>query len=402
MNESLTHQAHGQTNEVTGESGILETVLVVARRPKLLVLVPLVVGVIAVAVSLALPNVYKAGARLLPPQQQSTGMALLSQLGGGAGGLAASVAGLKNPNDIYVAMLKSRTIADRLITRFNLKTVYDTESLEEARTELASNTSVLSGKDGLIIVEVEDHDKKRVALIANAYIDELLRLTKVLAVTGAGQRRMFFEKELETAKENLAKAEMALKQSLNSGSVTSVDAESRAVIERLARLRASVSAKVIQLDAMRAFVTEANPEFVRVSEELKSLRTELTRMESGNTVPALNAPQTPEGLQSIKILRDVKYYEMLYELLSKQYEFARLEEAKDPSLIQVLDPAIDPERKVKPRRALIVLGSVLAAFLGAIAWIVIEDKKKRLLSSPAMAAKWEELFSLVRFRRKTR
>jgi uncharacterized protein involved in exopolysaccharide biosynthesis len=399
MNESLTRRVHEQTNEVASESGILETLVVVARRKKFVLLLPLAVGMVAAAISVALPNVYKAGARLLPPQQQSTGMALLSQLGGGAG-LAASVAGLKNPNDLYVAMLKSRTIADRLITRFDLKTVYETNSPEEARTELANNTSVLSGKDGLIVIEVEDHDKKRVALIANAYVDELLSLTKTLAVTGAGQRRMFFEKELEAAKNNLAKAEMALKQSLDSGGVTSVDAESRAVIERLARLRAEVSAKVIQLGAMRAFVTEANPEFVRVSEELKSLRNELTRLENGNGNPALNVAQTPEGLQSIKILRDVKYYQMLYELLSKQYEFARLEEAKDPSLIQVLDSAIEPERKVKPRRAFIVLGSMLATLLGAIAWVIAQDKKKRLLSSPVMTEKWKELSSLIRFRRR--
>lgn len=373
--------------------------VVVARRKKFVIVLPLLVGSIVAALSFALPNVYKAGARLLPPQQQSTSMALLSQLGGGAS-LAAGMAGLKNPNDLYVAMLKSRTIADRLISRFALKNVYDTKSLEEARSELANNTSVISGKDGLIVIEVEDQDRKRVAPIANAYVEELLRLTKVLAVTGASQRRMFFGKELEAAKDNLSKSEMDLKQALNSRGVTSVDAESRAVIERLARLRAAVSAKEIQINAMRAFVTEANPEFMRTNEELKSLRAELSKMENGTEGSSLSAAQTPEGLQSIKILRDVKYYEMLYELLSKQFEIARLDEAKDPSLIQVLDPAIEPERKVKPRRALIVLGSMLAAMVCAIAWILVEEKKKRLLSSPVMAEKWQELSSLVRFRRK--
>jgi uncharacterized protein involved in exopolysaccharide biosynthesis len=336
---------------------------------------------------------------LLPPQQQSASMALLSQLGGSAS-LAAGMAGLKNPNDLYVAMLKSRTVADRLISRFALQTAYNTKSLEETRSELANDTSVISEKDGLIVIEVEDHDRKRVAMIANAYVEELLHLTRTLAVTGASQRRLFFQKELEAAKDNLAKAEMALKQSLNSRGVTSVDAESRAVIERLARLRAEVSAKEIQLNAMRAFVTEANPEFMRVSEELKSLRAELARTANGTENSTLNAEQTPEGLQSIKILRDVKYYEMLYELLSKQFEFARLEEAKDPSLIQVLDPAIEPERKVKPRRALLVLGSILAAMVGVIAWVIVAEKKKRLLSSPAMAEKWDELSSLVGFKNK--
>jgi uncharacterized protein involved in exopolysaccharide biosynthesis len=399
MNESSTRNAHEQTNPVESEFGILDTMVIVARRKRLIITLPIVVGLFVTALSFALPNVYKAGARLLPPQQQSTGMALLSQLGGSAS-LAAGMAGLKNPNDLYVAMLKSRTVADRLISRFALQTAYNTKSLEETRSELANNTSVISGKDGLIVIEVEDHDRKRVAMIANAYVEELLHLTRTLAVTGASQRRLFFQKELEAAKDNLAKAEMALKQSLNSRGVTSVDAESRAVIERLARLRAEVSAKEIQLNAMRAFVTEANPEFMRVSEELKSLRAELARTANGTENSTLNAEQTPEGLQSIKILRDVKYYEMLYELLSKQFEFARLEEAKDPSLIQVLDPAIEPERKVKPRRALLVLGSMLAAMVGVIAWVIVAEKKKRLLSSPAMAEKWDELSSLVGFKNK--
>lgn len=380
-----------------GNSEILDIMVVAAKRKKFIIALPIIVGIMVGALSFALPNVYRAGAKLLPPQQQSTSAALLSQLGGSAG-LAAGMAGLKNPNDLYVAMLKSRTVADRLLSHFNLKDVYDTASLEDARVELANNTTVLSGKDGLIIVEVEDHDRKRAALIANAYVDELLRLTKVLAVTGASQRRMFFEKELETSKNNLAKAEMTLKQALNSSGVTSVDAESRAVIERLARLRAEVSAKTIQLNAMRAFVTDANPEYIRLNEELKSLRAELSRNENGTAASAINAEQSSDGLKSIKILRDVKYYEMLYELLSKQYEIARLDEAKDPSLIQVLDEAIEPEHKVKPRRALILLGSMLVAMFGAIGWVILQEKKKRLLSSPATAEKWAELVSLIRFR----
>jgi tyrosine-protein kinase Etk/Wzc len=320
----------------------------------------------------------------------------LSQLGGMAGA-AAGAAGLKNPNDLYIGMLKSRTVADRLVAQFDLKKNYDTDSQDLARQILEKNTTITSGKDNLITIEVEDKDQKRVAAIANAYVTELLRLTKVLAVTEASQRRMFYERQLEATKENLAKAEMLLKSRLDTNGVISVDAESRAILETVGRLRAQVSAKEIELSSLQAFVTPNNPDYRRTEEELNSLRTELSRLENGRGGNSAEA-EKQGGLENVKVLRNVKYQQMLYELLAKQYEVARIDEAKDPSIIQVLDQAVQPEHRAKPKRTLIVLMTAMIAAFGAIAAAFIMEIRKKVLSSPQGSAQWTELKSHLKFR----
>ena len=260
---------------------------------------------------------------------------------------------------------------------------------------------ITSGKDGLITIEVEDKNQLLVARLANAYVTELLRLTKVLAVTEASQRRMFFERQLELSKDKLAAAEVTLKGALDSHGVISVDSESRAIVETVARLRAQASAKEIELNSMRAFVTTNNPRFKLVEEELASLRLELSKLENGRSDDANGPAKSGEkqnGFANIKLLRDLKYHQMLYELLAKQFEAARLDEAKDSSVIQVLDPAIDPEKKFKPLRALIVVISSVFAFLAAIVYVLIAEFRRRLLLSSKGAEQWRELMAQFRFR----
>lgn len=378
---------------------MLDLMIDLAKHKKLIVGLPIIAAICAAAISFVIPNVYKSSAKLLPPQQaQSGASALLSQLGGAAGVMAgASV--LKNPSDLYVAMLKSRTVADKLIAKFDLRKVYDVETLEKARTALEDNTAVAAGKDGLISIEVEDKDKKLVPQLANAYVSELVTLTKVLAVTEASQRRVFFERQLEQAKDNLAKSEMALKGALDTRGVISVDADSRAIVETVGRLRAQISAKQIQLSAMEAFVTASNPDYKRTQEELSSLRSELSKLENGRPALANDAVPSQDkqvGLENIKILRDVKYFQMLYELLAKQYEAARLDEAKDTALIQVLDPAIEPERKFKPKRAVLVLLTTIAAFFVAIGWAFLLELRQKVLRDPQGRDRWLRLESMVR------
>lgn len=380
------------------ESDLLDAMIVLAKHKKLIVGFTSAMAVLAVVVSLVLPNVYKATAKLMPPQQSQSGAAaLLSQLGGVAN-MAAGVAGLKNPNDLYVGMLQSRTVADNIIARFKLKDVYDTDSLEKARMKLDDNTNVRAGKDGLITIEVEDRDQKLVANLANAYAEELLKLTGVLAVTEAGQRRLFYERQLELAKNNLASAEMKLKGGLDTHGVISVDVESRAVLATVARLRAEASAKEIEISSMRSFVTSENPDFKRATEELKSLRSELSKLENGRKdVADQNVSSDKAGLENIKVLRDVKYYQMLYELLAKQYELARLDEAKDAATIQVLDKAVEPERKFKPKRAIIVIVTTILAFAAAIGWAFLIETRKKMMLVPESAARLTELRSHLRF-----
>jgi uncharacterized protein involved in exopolysaccharide biosynthesis len=392
---------HKKDDEV--DFGLLDLFIALAQRKSLIIGMPLIVAIVAALVSFAIPNTFLAVTRLLPPQQaQSGAAAMLAQLGGAAGAIAGG-AGLKNPNDIYVGMLRSRTIADNLIGRFNLKKVYETDSTDKAREKLEANTTIVAGKDGLIEIAFENQDKALVAPVSNAYVAELVKLTKVLAVTEASQRRLFFERELERAKNSLADAEVALKQGLDARGVISVDSESRAIVETVGKLRAQVSVKEIELNSMRAFVTNNNPNFKRTEEELNSLRLELSKLENGRPESDKNSQSTESssksvGLQNIKILRDVKYNQMLYEMLAKQYELARLDEAKDTSIIQVLDPAITPERKYKPRRALIVIISAFLSLIFAIGFALMAEAKKRALDRPNRAAQWKKLKLLLRWR----
>lgn len=378
---------------------ILTLLTVLAKHKKLIIRLPLAVAVVTAALSFAIPNSYRANTKLLPPQQsQSSAAALLSQLGGVAGAVAGS-AGLKNPSDLYVGMLKSRTVANNIIAKYHLKEHYDVDSDEKARTILEDNTTVSSGKEGLINIEVQDKSQKLVPQIANSYYDELVSLTKTLAVTEASQRRLFFERQLELAKNNLASAEMRLKSALDTHGVVSVDADSRVIVETVGRLRALIASKEIQLNSMRAFVTNNNPAYKRVEEELASLRNELEKQENGRA-PANGKEQDggkgAPGLENIKVLRDVKYFQMLYELLAKQYEAARLDEAKDPSIIQVLDRAVEPERKFKPKRSLIVLFAAFMSFVLAV--LIAFFRENRRGQSKADAERWNELKGHIKSR----
>ena len=376
MNEAHMAERSSRPQNDSDDINLAELWRVLRKYKKTLFAVPIGVAIIGGALSFALPNMYKATTTLLPPQQaQSGAAALLSQLGGVAG-LAAGAAGLKSPNDLYVGMLKSRTVADAMIAKFNLKKRYDTESFERARRKLEENTSISSGKDGLITIEVEDENKQAVAQLANGYVEQLLRLTQVLAVTEASQRRIFFQQQLEQAKNNLANAEFKLKAALDKTGVISVDTESRALLETIARLRAQASAKEIQLNAMKAFLTPTHPDYQRAEQELVSLRAQLSKLENGSKTddvgPDVNS-KPAGGFENIKLLRDLKYYQMLYELLAKQYEVARLDEAKDPSIVQVLDPAVEPERKSKPKRAVIVMLAAVFGLFGAIGWALVKE-----------------------------
>jgi uncharacterized protein involved in exopolysaccharide biosynthesis len=384
-----------QTNETANEHpSLIGLMVVLARRKRTIFGLMAATAIVAGAITAALPEAYESTTKILPPQQAQSGTAaLLSQLGGAAG-LASGMAGLKNPGELYVGLLKSRTIADALIARFDLKKVYGTSLQATTRKQLADKTLVTLGKDSLITIEVEDKDPQRAAKLANAYVDQLFALNKNLAVTEAAQRRVFFEQQLKTAKDNLASAEIALKKGLDSRGVISVDVESRSMAETVGRLRAQISAKEIELNSIKAFLTETNPTYQRVEQELASLRTELSKLENGRGPQngiSPNLATSGSGLENIKLLRDVKYFQMLYELLAKQYEAARLDEARDPSVIQVLDPAIAAERPAKPRRPLIVVLATLFAGFFSVALALLSEAKTRYIQRPGNAAQWREL-----------
>jgi tyrosine-protein kinase Etk/Wzc len=376
---------------------IFDILLPLAKHKKTVFFLPLLFVLLGVVFALLQPNYYKASTKLLPPSQsQSSASAMLSQLGGLASVAGGSALGLKNPNDVYIAMLKSRTLLDAMVKRFDLVTIYELKSHERARKTLETSTVIASGKDGIITIEVEAKDKALATNLANAYVEELIHLSTNIAVTEASRRRLFFERQLGMAKDRLANAEFALKQALDQSGVVSVDGQSQAMLATLERLRATISAKEIQLQSMQAFVTASNPEYRRVQEELNSMRNQLFKMENGSSQLSTATNPKGAGLENIKAVRNVKYEQLLFEMLAKQYEAAKLDEAKDTTVIQILDRAVEPEFKSRPKRALIVLLSFIFGVISSLIYVFVVELMSRKKTDEEQA-KWDLLKSYLKW-----
>src|SRR6267142_3869033 len=376
----------------------LEPLIVLARRKFFILWFVLGAALVSAVVSLLLPTYFTATTKILPPQQnQSMSAAMLSQLGQLAPliGAAGKDLGIRNPNDMYVAMLRSRTVADNMIKHFNLMSVYRAKTLMDARKELENATEIVAGKDGIISLSVEDRSPDHAAEMANAYIEELENLTRTLAVSDAGKRRLFFEREVKAASDELATAELSLKQTEESTGIIQLDSQSKVMLQAYADLRAQVGLKQVQVQSMRSFATPENPDLLRAEQELKALQSQLSRFERGQgsrSAADLALDKVPgAGLEYVRKLREVKYRETLFELLARQYEAARIDQARDASVIQPLDQAVPPEKQSRPKRALIVLTAVLLAFLLAVVAVYIEAGFERIKEDPQSAARWQLL-----------
>lgn len=308
------------------EINLLDLLIVLAKRKKMILGVTFIAAAIAAGISWLMPNMYVGVVKFLPPQSsQSTGSAMLSQLSGlgGLGGLAGGALGIKNPADLYIAMLKTRTISDNVIQRFDLMRLLKTETMTDTRKRLTKLTNFTSGKDGVIMIEVGVPNPKLAAAMANFYLEQLRSLIKTIAVTEAAQRRQFFEQELRPARDKLTDAEL-------------------------------------ELD-----------------------RTPVT------------------SLKYIDAVRNMKYQEVLFEILTKQYTAAKLDEAKDAAFIQVLETAIEPEKKSGPKRTLIVLVTALVALILATIWAFVMAAGEKLKADPVRAERFRLLHKYLRWRKQS-
>jgi uncharacterized protein involved in exopolysaccharide biosynthesis len=397
MTDQTNAQPHAtEPSQVGDDKGVndvslLDMLIILVKYKRFVIGLPLLVAVIAAAYSLLLPNIFTANTKILPPQSQSGTAAMLAQLGGIAG-LVGGSAALKNPNDLYVAMLRSRTVANNLNQRFGLMKRWEINIKHPSQMYevLERVTRVSFGKDGVITIEVDDQDAKFSADLANAYVDELVRFTSVLAVTEGGQRRVFFERQFALAKENLASAEVAARQALEAGGLAKVDDQGRAIVEASARLRGQITVKEVQIGAMRSYAAERNPEMQLAQQELDSMKRELRKIEGANGERASTGKASEQASDSLRLLRDYKYRETIFELLAKQYELARIDEAKDSSLIQVMDKAIEPDQRSKPKRTRIVLVSAFVAFFITVFGVFVLELSARTGADPQRASRMQE------------
>lgn len=368
----------------------LALLLILARRWTFIAVAALICAAAGVALAFLLPVRYTAEIIVLPPQQQGSGMAsaLMSQLGGlgSMAELAGGSLGLKNHNDMYVTMFKSRIVEDALIERFHLEAEYHKKYLSDARKVFEKRASVDGGnKDGLIHISFEDHDPRRAAEIANAYVDEFRTLSQHLAITEASQRRLFLQGQVEMAKQHLSDAEEAMKKTENTTGLISLDSQARALIDTAAYLRAQIAAKQVQIEGMKAYATDQNAGVAEAEQELATLRGQMQKLTGSQNTDGMIIPKgqvTEAGLEYVRKMRDVKYYEAEYGLLAKQLELARLDEAREGSLIQVVDPAFPPDKKSFPKRTLIVALAALAGLFIGMFWVLIGARIERMKRDP--------------------
>lgn len=353
------------------EIDLLDLLVVIAKRKKVVLYITLFSAVFTIIISLIMTPIYRAECKIMPPQAGGGGIAsqLISQMAGGLD--IGSLAG-KTPADLYVGMLQSRTITDKIIDRFDIMKLEDIKYRVDARKFVNEKMTEfqVDKKSGLITIAVMDKDPKRAADIANAYVEELKNLTKGLAITEASQRRLFYEEQLKDVKEALIKAENDMKQFQEKTGALQIDEQAKAIISGIADLKAKIAAKEVELKVLRTFTTPQNPDFQKVEEELKALKTELARLESNEKRghdPIMPTGRIPSvGLDYVRKLRELKFNETLYELLLKQYELAKLDESKDAVLIQIVDKAVPPDKRFKPKRTLMVMVATVSGFFLSI------------------------------------
>jgi len=385
---------------------LLDLLIVLSRRRKFILRFTLGAAVLVAIIVMVVPSKYTANTVVMPPAQNSSlNSALLGQIGGGSSALA-SVAGaslgIKNPSDMYIALFRSRTVEDAMVKRFGLMARYHAKKNSDARTAFESHTTVLLGvKDGLIRITASDRDPNEASDIANGYVDEFRRLSANLAITEASQRRIFFQQQLLEAKENLATAEETMKHTEQSTGVLQIDSQSRSLIESAATLRAQVVAKEVQIQGMRSYATEDNPDVVLAEQQLAALKSQLGQLAgadqgaaAGLIVPKGKVPEA--GMEYIRSLRDVRYYETISELIAKQFEIAKLDEARQGAIVQIVDAAVPPDQRSFPKRTITVLVTIFLSLFIACAWCIVAERWEDMTNTPVDRRRLDTLRATLR------
>lgn len=378
------------------EFSLIDLATVLAGNLRTLVGLPLVAGVLTFGASYLIPPTFTASTQILvPSQQQSGAAAMLGSLGGLSSLAGGALGGLKNPADQWVGLLKSRTVADAMLDRFKLVERYETDYRFQARKKLEERTRFVAGKDGLIDIEIEDEDPKTAADMASAYIEELRKLSNGLAVTEAAQRRLFFETQLKQIKDGLIKAEIALQSSGVNASVLKTDPG--AAVTAIAQLKAQISAAEVRLQVLQSRLTADAPEMREARMELVSLKQMLVRAEQSDSQAGRGA-----GAEYVTRYREFKYQETLFELMARQFELAKADEAREGTIIQVVDAPQVPEWKTKPKRATLAVGATAAVLVLTVFVVLLRNAVANLKDDPARASKWARLTGMLRRRSSVR
>jgi tyrosine-protein kinase Etk/Wzc len=397
----------GQSTNANDDLSVIDLLIVLAEGKRIIFAVTAGFAIVAIILSLIMPKSYTATVTLLPPQESnSMGSTLSSQLGSMAALLGGGL-GIKNTNDTYVGLFKSEAVENRMVEHFGLMQEYDKKFLSDARTAFESHVKLDgSGKDGMIHISIVDKDPVRAAELTNGYVDQFRLLSENIAITEASQRRLFFQKELEKTKDELATAEEALKQTESATGVMQVDMQARALTESASSLRGQIAAKKVQIQGMSSYATGENYQLTQAENELASLRAQLAKVGGSEDSPGseliIPKGKVPEaGLEFIRKQRDVKYYEAIFDIIARQFEAAKLDEAKEGAIIQVVAPATVPDRRSSPKRALIVIVATFVGLFFGVLFALLRGALQYVKQDPEMNFKLEHLRRALFRRRQT-
>ena len=381
--EKLTEEQIPEEDEIN----LLDYLIILFKHEKLIIYTTVGAAVFTAITSLIMTPVYEAKTTILPPQQngpsvsQLLGSSALTIIGGG-------LPSIKNPGELYIRLLRSRTVLDDVVSRLDLLKYYRAKSRHAARRRLLGALKTSNDfRSGVITIGVEDKSPKESAAMANAFVKALQDINGDLAITAAAQKRLFFQEQLSEVKSALVKAEEAMESFQRKTGLVEADAQGKAVIKAIAGIRAQIAAKEVQLRVMRIYSTPANPILRRVQEQLAGFRAEANKLEAGvgddsrePFIPTIKIPAVQAGYSNR--LMDLKFTEKLYRLLQSQYESAKLGEAGDPSIIQVIDKAVPPNQRARPLRKRMVLASMVVAFLFSIVAAFLIDYKEKFSDKP--------------------
>ena len=350
-------------------------------------------GVFAIATVYAflLPFSYTSTASFIPPAL-SSGNSMASAVAGqltalGAGGL---LNGGKSPGDLYAAILQSRSVSSELVKRFDLMHVYGVKKESQAERALDANTAVtVDMKSSIVKVDVSARSPTLAHDLASAYMDALREADGRLALGQSSQRRLFFEQQLAKEKDDLEEAEVELKRTEEQSGLIAPSGQTDAEIKTIADTQAQIAVREVQLAALRDSATEQNPEVIRLRSEIDDLQGQLARLQRGSgkeSTAAIPTSKVPEiQLEYVRKEREVKYHEALFDMLSRQYEAARLDEARDAPVLQVLDAASYPDTKSSPKRSYYMAGGLAFGFIASCVWVLtrkrLESVRASLVSS---------------------
>ncbi len=380
----------------------IDQLLALARWKRFIFINTFVVGILAVAVSLLLPNWYRSTASVFPPEEESFALGSLSSL------VAVSALGAgrnhlpvwASPSDVYAAILRSRTVVEAIIDEFDLMEVYKVDNLDVAMKILRAQVTVRVGGHGIIFIHVENKDPELAAAMANAFVRELDKVNRTKRTSAAGQARKFLDNRLQASQAALVDAEETLRSLQETTGILDPEEQVRGAVRALTQLETQIVLKEVELDILSSRLGPGHPDRASLEREVAEMRSKLRELETGEDAERTGLRELPKlSLDYLRAFREVQVHQALDEFLRREYESYRIQEERDTPTIYVLDPARPAEKKIRPKRSILCIGATVLAFLASLALVIVFEAFRRMRENePERFARLETLAAEFKLR----